>query len=103
MPQNKEVHREYMRKRRADIKIEEASQFPNQIVNEDTVTRDGVVLPRYVTLSDGQVMDRAYKPDVRPLPGWMITAIRASNRADSEFKPNQGNLYDLKDRYDVRS
>ena len=74
------------------------SKFPNQIVTEKTVIRDG--MPRYVTLSDGQVMDREYKPEIKPLPGWMIQSIKAINIAG--FKPNAGNIGKLKTRYDIR-
>lgn len=45
-------------------------------------TGQGNTGSRFVTLSDGQVLDREYKPDVR-LTGWTIQAIRASNRADA--------------------
>ena len=48
--------------------------------------------PRYLTLSDGQVFDRAYKPD-RVLPsGVMMQALRASNEACCNYHPNTGVL-----------
>ena len=47
--------------------------------------------PRYVTLSDGQVMDRAFKPEIIPLSGVRIQAIRASNET-LDYKPNTGVL-----------
>lgn len=77
-----------MKERRA----EEASRFPSQVVTEDAVIRDGVTMPRYITLSDGQVLDRAYKPDIKPLSSGMLQVIRASNKANSEFKPNRGKI-----------
>ena len=57
--------------------------------------------PRYVTLSDGQVMDRAYKPEVKPLSGNRIQAIRAVNET-LNYHPNIGDIKDLKAVYDKR-
>lgn len=56
MPQSKEVHREYMAKRReGSQKLKEGSQTVPPLGNLPE-------RPRYLTLSDGQVLDRANPP-----------------------------------------
>ena len=57
--------------------------------------------PRYVTLSDGQVMDRAYKPEVKPLSGNQIQAIRAMNET-LNYRPNTSDTRELREKYDKR-
>ena len=76
------------------------SKFPNQVIKEKVVIRDGVEMPRFITLSDGQILDRAYKPDIKALSGGMIQSLKAINAAG--FKPNAGNIGKLKTRYDIR-
>ena len=50
--------------------------------------------PRYLTLSDGQVLDRRWKPDQSLPSGTRIQALRASNEACLNYHPNQGVLPD---------
>ena len=79
--------RDYIQRKRGTTNEGDDRVGTTDKFTEDTVIRDGVTMPRYVTLSDGQVMDRAYKPDIKPLSGWMIQAIRASNRTYANFIP----------------
>ena len=48
--------------------------------------------PRYLTLSDGQVLDRLNQPRADIGSGNRIQAIRASNEAMYNYRPNRGSL-----------
>ena len=48
--------------------------------------------PRYLTLSDGQVLDRLNRPQARVLSGVEIQSIRASNEANYNYHPLKGEL-----------
>ena len=50
---------------------------------QSSVTRDGVALPRFVTLSDGQVLDRAKSVEPLPQSGGFIARMRAANKGDA--------------------
>ena len=38
--------------------------------------------PRFLTLSDGQVLDRANQPSPKEMPDWFKKSMAAANRAD---------------------
>ena len=98
--QQREYDKERMRKKRQGrtdkVEQEAVEQVPASYV-EGLNGRQYEFLPkrpRYLTLSDGQVLNRAYKP-ARVLPGGnMIQALRASNEACLNYHPNQGVLPD---------
>ncbi len=52
----------------------------------------GKKLIRYVTLSDGQVMDRAYVPTLIPMPGWFYVAMQVANKALYEPRLAKGRI-----------
>jgi len=112
MPQSKEVHREYMRHRR------EGSQ-KGRFTGEGSQTKDGTFFedgvemvmplgtlparPRYLTLSDEQVLDRANqpKPDWTLWAGWKIQAMR---RCTGDFTPLKGREFgpELRKTYAIK-
>lgn len=96
MPQSKEVHKEYMRLKRqgsqgggAMLTMAPASYVEglNGIKYEFLPKR-----PRYLTLSDRQVLDRANQPSPKLVSGVMIQAMRHSNEVSLDYHPNTGVL-----------
>jgi len=58
--------------------------------------------PRYLVLSDGQVLDRASPPIADlTLPGWKIEALRRCNQADRMVPLKSGALGKLKEMLEV--
>ena len=83
MPQSKEVHKEYMRKRR------EAKDGTAEEMFEGK--------PRYLMLSDGQVLDRANQPKPKKhLPG--MEACNRVNDSRPVIKQDHGILEALTDK-----
>ena len=72
-----------MRNKQRNIDGKDVTQTPDSVTSEGSVTRDGVVLPRFVTLSDGQVLDRAKPPQSLPQSGGFIARMKAANKSDA--------------------
>ena len=100
MPQSKEVHKEYMRKLRGSQKGSQIEGSQDKGSQEEMVPASYVQglngrmyqslpeRPRFVTLSDGQVLDRLNQPiaDKTKIP-----QMRASNECYN-FHPAEGKL-----------
>ena len=57
--------------------------------------------PRFLTLSDRQVLDRANQPQAEPMSGWKIQAMKRCNESIN-LKPLHGDIKGLKSKYDIR-
>ena len=102
-----------MRKRRKGVTREGVTE--EGVTKDGTYFKDGVEMvpplgtlparPRYLTLSDGQILDRANqpKPDLTLWPGWKIVAMRNCNEAD-KMKPLKGKAFipELRKKYAIK-
>ena len=103
MPQSKEVKREQARLR----KQKQRDKTEGNSVTSDSVTQERDMIPvsfvqgitgkfeslperpRFLTLSDGQVLDRANQPEGHT-SGDMIQRMQACNESAYNFKPSKG-------------
>ena len=88
MPQSKEVHREYMRQKRRENETVPAS-FVVGLTGTFEVLPER---PRYLTLSDGQVLDRANQPE----PDIQMRAMNFCNESCYNYHPNTGRIPEMK-------
>jgi len=91
-----------MRKRRKGVTKEGVTE--EGVTKDGTYFKDGIEMvgplgslperPRFKTLSDGQILDRANppRPDLTLWPGWKIVAMRNCNEAD-KMKPLKGRAF----------
>lgn len=110
---DKEKQREYDKERMRKVRQGRTEKETTQNVLPKPVLPEMVPAfgslperPRFLTLSDGQVLDRAQMPkgDVTLWPGWRIEALRRCNLAN-EMVPLKGKpevLKVLRARYDYR-